>query len=482
MSTFTQEQLNELQELIKNVVGSNFERRSKKRVHEENSSSNNNNNNNNVNVIEPMKIDSMPLPTHMSFEEFIKKPDDFKEKLFFNDFKKLSDEEIIEYMEHMIRGLYAIGALHSYEAYTAIFIKNLRDTTAYQHSSSKTGKFIFKENHYRMVLSFFGYKFHMRNEEVTQCVAQADVYNSLLQGLITLCNGEHLEFTRPKSNFNVNKPRIQKKKKNADGVDDADDVDADNVEESEDAEVNNNNNADVDAADAMNVDESNIFEEQEEEEEHASKRRRLLADADGELTQPQNQQHPIETLHQYFQATNVPGVTPTVKMPDVITTKSTENDNAVIPEPVKKVVPVVQKKTFTLAAAPYLKSMLPSSSTAANNNTTTTTTNTNASTTLERWEPKTVDRTLSVRIRNGTVLKYSDWKRDYLSNTQRVPGHYDLGQNNPKFQPYVEFQQSNGEWVDLESYYIKFIKNINNENMEGKSFDHICAKYKFFNK
>lgn len=468
MSTFTQEQLNELQELIKNVVGSNFERRStKKRVHED---SNNSSNNSNVNVIEPLKIDSMPLPTHMSFNEFIKKPDDFKEKLFFNDFKKLSDEEIIEYMEHMIRGLYAIGALHSYEAYNAIFIKNLRDTIAYQHSSSKSGKFLFKENHYRMVLSFFGYKFHMRNEEVTERVSQADVYNSLFQGLITMCNGEHLEFTRPKTNFNVNKPRVQKKKKNADDSNHDSDADVDHDHDSDDSDVDVGGNDHVN-----NVEDEDIFEQEEEEqEEHDAKRRRV--DDNGDLTQVYYDNHTKGHIASYEERFGT----------DDDNNNNNNSNNAVIQqepepvpviqqEPVKKAVPIVQKKTFTLAAAPYLKSMLPSTSNATTNATP------NPLTTFEKWEPKTVDRTLSVRIKNGTVLKYSDWKRDFISNKKYKPaGHYDTSENIPKYQPYVEFQQSNGEWVDLETYYVKFIKSVNGENVEGKSFDNICAMYKFF--
>ena len=69
-------------------------------------------------------------------------------------------------------------------------------------------------------------------------------------------------------------------------------------------------------------------------------------------------------------------------------------------------------------------------------------------------------------------MKYTEWRKGY--DLKRIPDSYvnDIC--------YVEFQQSNGEWVDLESYYIKFIKEKTGENMEGKPFISICGKYKFY--
>ena len=476
MSTFTVEQLSEIQELIKNAIGSNV--RSKKRNASAITSSENSCDNT-KSEIEPIKIDSIPLPTHMSYSEFITKPENFRDRLSFNEFKKLSDPEIIEYTEMLIRSLYGIGALYSYEAYLCIFIKNLRDSMAFQTTGSQKSKFVFKENHYRIVLSFFGYNFYVKATELEQEIERVEVYNSLVSALLKLCNGEHLEFKRPSSKFTPAKPRPPRKNKKQES-EESEDAEEEDIDFEEDV---NNVEEDVD-----NAEEDVNNAEEDVDNEQVSKRRRI--ELDGELTQVYNN-HYVPSHEELMRIMNESKASNVLDESEKNNESSSSNNNTVnnndssssssnnnvnnnessssssssnnnnnesLSSITKtKPVPLVQKKTFTLAAAPYLKS---AASTVAT-----------SSTTMEKWEPKTVDRSLCVRLKSGAVMKYADWKR---SNKNRKPDQYDINES------YVEFQQSNGEWVDLESYYIKFIKNVNNENMEGKSFDCICAKYKYY--
>jgi hypothetical protein len=280
------------------------------------------------------------------------------------------------------------------------------------------------------------------------------VYNSLVSALLKLCNGEQLEFIRPSKKFIPAKPRPPRKNKKS--QDQEEDVNEDEDIVFEDEEDVNNEEEDVNMEDEEDVN----YEEEDvnNEEEQVSKRRRV----EEELTQPQH------ALDVYYNKRRHAEEEIIQNALDLVVNNVVEPVVEKVAEPVvekvveKKPVPLA-KKTFTLASAPYLKSMLPSSTTNAPSTT-------NASS-FEKWEPKTIDRTLSVRLKSGVVMKYADWKR---SNKNRKPDNYDINES------YVEFQQSNGEWVDLESYYIKFIKDVNNENMEGKSFECICAKYKYY--
>ncbi len=510
MSTFTLEQLSEIQELIKNAVGSNV--RSRKRNASAFTSSENSSENT-KSEIEPIKIDSIPLPTHMSYSEFVTKPESFRDRLSFNEFKKLSDVEIIEYTEMLIRSLYGIGALYSYEAYLCIFIRNLRDSMAFQTVGSQKSKFVFKENHYRIVLSFFGYNFSVKATELEQEIERVEVYNSLVSALIKLCNGEHLEFKRPSKKFTPVKPRPSRKNKKQESQE-SQDPEEDDIDFDEDIDEDDVNENDED----VNMEEEEHVDDHDDgcNEDQASKKRRVdssPSSLDAELTQvyyDSNNNNSSNTMNESNESedsnnnnsssnttiesnesedskNNNSNSNTTIESNESEDSKNNNNSsnssnrsnssnssnttnesnesnesNEVKPvEEKKKPVPLVPvKKTFTLAAAPYLKSMLP-----------TTTNATTSASTFEKWEPKTVDRTLSVRLKSGVVMKYADWKR---ANKNRKPDQYDINES------YVEFQQSNGEWKDLESYYIKFIKDVNNENMEGKSFDCICAKYKFY--
>ncbi len=452
MSTFTNEQVKELQELIMSSIEKNFARRKRRNGVSENLDDQNSNNNNNIIVNQ-----SIPIVTHMSYEEFFKKPENFNERLSFNEFKRMSNEEIIEYMECMIRSMYAIGSLQSYECYKSIFINNIHNDVAFIGNKAKT-KFLFKNNHYRIVLSFFHFDFNMKEKDVPLRASQVDVYNALVGSLIKLCNGESLQFERPKYNFKPRDTTTKNKKKksdeSSDDIDDAeeDEAEADAEDDEHDAEhqeqqrqqEEDDNEIFMDAEDNADVVVPVVVPpvvvapvvQTEESEEHQNKKRRI---DDPDLTQPQylvsspNLPPPVVPMNTT--------TTTTTTVEAVVNNNTTTTPTVTTTTAAKK--PPVKPQPFSLASK-----------------------------TGDRWEPKIIDRTLSVRLSNGVTMKYSDWRKDY--DVKRVPDTYKADIC------YVEFQQSNGEWMDLEAYYIKFMKEKTGENMEGKSFDVICSKYKFY--
>lgn len=89
------------------------------------------------------------------------------------------------------------------------------------------------------------------------------------------------------------------------------------------------------------------------------------------------------------------------------------------------------------------------------------------------WEPiDIIDVSLKVRLANGETLSYHSWLGIFKSKSMMSTI------SKACMYRYREFQKSNGDWMDLESYYIDFIQRNGGGNIEGKSLENLEAFYK----